>query len=79
MKQLFFAGSFAIATFLAYGLSGNSGSHNGGRSVMSLQAYEDTVPGKKKDSLHKKKNYPLKDSTVRKDSLHPGKDTTIQQ
>ena len=77
MKNLFFAGSFAIASLLAFGFN------HGGTSVVTKEStgfYSmfDTLPKSKKDSMKKKKNWG-KDSTMKHDSLHPHRDTTQQQ
>ena len=74
MKQLFFASSFAIAIFLAYGVDTNSRQTGG---EISFQSGYDTLPKAKKDSLKKKKHWG-KDSTQKKDSLREVKDTTGQ-
>jgi hypothetical protein len=73
MKQLFFAGSFAILSFIAYGVTTSTNEFSGKGSVISQQNAYDTIP--KKDTSKKKKNWG-KDSTMRRDSLNPLKDTT---
>jgi hypothetical protein len=77
MKNLFFAGSFAVASFLAFGFN-HSGINLGATQSVGTNAAYDTLPRSKKDSLKKKKNWG-KDSTMRKDTSNPQRDTTRQQ
>ncbi|MCW3116709.1 MAG: hypothetical protein JWM28_791 [Chitinophagaceae bacterium] len=77
MKQLFFAGSFAIAVFFAYGVKSSTLNSPSTRTAISFQSPYDTLPKSKKDSLNKKK-YWGKDSTMKRDSLRPQRDTTSQ-
>ena len=78
MKQLFFAGSFAIAIFLANGMGSNSrDSQRDTKTGINILSANDTLPKSKKDNLKKKKHWG-KDSTQKKDSLREVKDTTGQ-
>ena len=69
MKQLFFAGSFAIAVFMVYGVNSNSRSISSVKDGINAVSVYDTLPRSKKDSLKKKKYSGAKDSTTRKDSI----------
>ena len=68
MKQLFFAGSFAIAVFMTYGINSNSGNMLGAKDGINAASVYDTLPRSKKDSL-KKKKYSTKDTATKKDSV----------
>jgi len=68
MKQLFFAGSFAIAVFMTYGINSNSGNMLGAKDGINAASVFDTLPRSKKDSL-KKKKYSTKDTATKKDSV----------
>jgi hypothetical protein len=75
MKQLFFAGSFAILAFIAYGVKGNSHDFSGKNATLSFLSINDTTPKLDTNPHMKKKKYG-KDSTMKKDTLHPLKDST---
>ena len=77
MKNLFFAGTFVVASFLAFGFN-HSGINPGGKESVSFYSAYDTLPKSKKDSMKKKKNWG-KDSTMKKDTSKPQLDTTRQQ
>jgi len=69
MKQLFFAGSFAIAIFMAYGVNSNSRGLTSAKDGINAVSVSDTLPRSKRDSLKKKKYSGTKDSTTKKDSV----------
>ena len=80
MKQLFFAGSFAIATFLAYGINNHSEGTQLSQAGVSQKANYDTTPGSKKDTSRRKKGQSWgKDSTSMRDTGMSRRDSTQQQ
>ncbi|MEJ0101706.1 MAG: hypothetical protein WDO19_03700 [Bacteroidota bacterium] len=76
MKQLFFAGGFAITAIVSYSwINAGPVPANEGTTISS-QSFTDTTP-KRKDTMRKKK-HPGKDSLNRKDTTWPKSDTSAQ-
>ena len=84
MKQLLFAGSFAILAFITYGVNASSQGYSGKHSMLSSININDTTPKldtnprMKKDTM-KKKKYGGKDSLLRRDTTNPLRDTSNHQ